>query len=250
MSASTSSSVLETLLRGGRSPVAEIRALGEESPGDFFRTVIESLADSFDPAQSEAYDYVMQAWDLHRSAPPSVIPDRVDTVYILSRVTLGADIKITSMILDAMKRRFPESRIVFVAGRKSIELFEADRRLEFLEATYPRIGPVSARIAFGNDLRERLATPNSIVVDPDSRMTQLGMIGSYLHFPSRTEGSPEDNLTDITGAWLGRTFGISATVFVLRPTSFRWIAKLRPPQSASAWEKTKPSAYRVISKRD
>jgi hypothetical protein len=183
--------------------LAEVRALGEES-----------LADSFDPAQSGAYDYIMRAWDLHRAAPLAAVPDRVDTVYVLSRVTLGADIKITSVILDAMKRRFPKASIVFVAGRKSIELFDADPRLEFLEAAYPRTGPVSARIAFGNSLCERLATPNSIVIDPDSRMTQLGLIGGYFHFPSRTEGLPQDNLTDLTTAWLIRVFGVSGTAYV------------------------------------
>ncbi len=96
--------------------------------------MVEPLADSFDPAQSLVYDELMAAWGLRRVELMPAIPSRVDVVYVLSRVTLGADIKIASMVLDAMKIRFPEGRIVFVAGRKSIELFEADSRLEFLEA--------------------------------------------------------------------------------------------------------------------
>jgi ADP-heptose:LPS heptosyltransferase len=209
---------LEALRAGAPPPHREIHALGEECPGDFFRIVIESLADSFDPAQSEAYDYLMQAWDLHRTKSPVTIPNRVDTVFVLSRVTLGADIKITSMVLDAMKQRFPEARIVFVAGRKSIELFEADPRLEFHEADYPRKGPVSARIAFGHQLRRQLAQPNALVTDPDSRMTQLGLIplaepGRYFHFPSRTETS-SSNLTDLTANWLQRTFGTTGHAYI------------------------------------
>ena len=72
------------------------------------------------------------------------IPDRVETVYVLSRVTLGADIKITSTILDAMKKRFPAAAIVFVANRKSAELFAADPRIAHLDAPSIRAsGPVS-----------------------------------------------------------------------------------------------------------
>jgi len=202
---------------------AEVRFLGEECPGDFFRIVIESLADSFDPRQSAAYDELMATWDLHRGASPAAVPPRVETVYVLSRVTLGADIKIVSPILNAMKQRFADARIVFVAGRKSIELFEADPRLEFLEAAYPRSGPVSLRIVFGHELRERLSAPRSIVVDPDSRMTQLGLIRvcepeRFFHFASRTEGATEDNLTDLTAGWMKRTFGFSGAAFVAPKT--------------------------------
>jgi ADP-heptose:LPS heptosyltransferase len=145
---------------------------------------------------------------------------RVDTVYVLSRVTLGSDIKITSMILNAMKRRFPDARIVLVSGRKSAELFAEDRRIEHLDTQYPRSGPVSARIAFAHELRRQLEIGRRIVVDPDSRITQLGLIPlcepeNYFHFPSRTAGwESSANLTELTNAWLRQTFGISGEAFV------------------------------------
>ncbi len=200
--------------------ISQAFALGEENPREFFRDVVEPLADSFDPAQSAFYDELMSAWGLHRSSVVPEIPRQVDTVYVLSRVTLGADIKIASMALDAMKRRFPHARIVFVSGRKSIQLFEADRRLDFIEASYPRTGPVSARIAFGRELSPLLAGPNRIVVDPDSRMTQLGLIPPceperWFHFPSRTAGgSSPANLTDLTAAWLRARFGVAGSAFI------------------------------------
>jgi ADP-heptose:LPS heptosyltransferase len=210
---------LDRIRRADLPPSQETLALGEECPGDFFRTVVESLADSFDPAQSAAYDFLMSAWGLQRAAPPAALPGDIDTVFVLSRVTLGADIKIVSPILDAMKRHFPAARIVFVAGRKSIELFEADSRLHFIEASYPRTGPVSARIAFGRELREKLSSPRAIVVDPDSRMTQLGLVAPcdlhrHFHFSSREQGSPHDNLSAITAAWLERTFGITGEPYL------------------------------------
>jgi ADP-heptose:LPS heptosyltransferase len=215
------------LLRHGALPspeelhtLDELRTLGEECPGEFFSIVIESLADSFDPRQSDAYDYSMRAWDLHRLKAPPAPPEHAETVYVLSRVTLGADIKITSMVLDAMKRRFPNARIVFVAGRKSIELFEADTSLEFMEAAYPRKGPVSERIAFGHQLRAQLNAPRALVVDPDSRMSQLGLIplaepGRYFHFPSRTAGGQTlANLSTLTADWLERTFGVTGQSWI------------------------------------
>ncbi len=187
-----------------------LRSLGEEQPADFFRQMVEPLADSFDPVDVAAYERLMQVWirPVPRSAPS--VPKKVDTVYVLSRVTLGADIKITSVVLDAMKVRFPEARVILVGHRKSAELFSLDRRIEHLDAPYPRSGPVSQRIAFADQLREQLTAHDSIVVDPDSRISQLGLIpvcapDRYFHFPSRSrEGS--DNLTRLTENWVHETF--------------------------------------------
>ncbi|MDE3197512.1 MAG: hypothetical protein KGN84_14270, partial [Acidobacteriota bacterium] len=180
----------------------------------------EPLADSFDPANAGRYVAIMREWGLAPVPASARIPGNVETVYVLSRVTLGADIKIASIVLDAMKRRFPAARIVFVGGRKSRELFEADSRLEFLEAEYPRSGPVSERIAFGRGLRARFTGANRIVIDPDSRMTQLGLIEvcepeAYFHFPSRSIGGTAlENLTDLTNRWLKDTFGVTGKAFV------------------------------------
>src|SRR5260370_4379396 len=104
----------------------------------------------------------MQAWLPPAPRAEPAIPDRVDTVYVLSRVTLGADVKVTSIALDAMKRRFPGAKINLVGGRKAAELFASDTRVSVLAAEYPRSGPVRARIEFGETLRQLLATPTSI----------------------------------------------------------------------------------------
>ena len=213
---------LDAIRRGERLPAEIVRSLGEEQPGEFFRVIVESLADSFDPAQAAAYDELMRAWILTTlptgPATNPTVPDRVDTVYVLSRVTLGADIKITSIILSAMKKLFRDASIVLVANRKSVELFKADTRIWHLEADYPRSGPVSRRIEFAHELRDRLEGANRIVVDPDSRMTQLGLVpvceARYtFHFPSRTANSA-DNLTELTQRWLEDVFGESGEAYI------------------------------------
>lgn len=219
MSASIScSEALAAIRRGEALPVELVRSLGEEQPGGFFRVIVEALADSFDPAQAAAYEKLMWAWIPQTPRVRPVIPESVETVYVLSRVTLGADIKITSIILDAMKRHFPHANVVLVGGRKSVELFEADTRLDHIDAEYPRSGAVSGRIEFARELRHRLETPNRIVVDPDSRITQLGLIPvcepeRAFHFPSRTEDGAE-NLTDLTWQWLERTFGETGEAYI------------------------------------
>lgn len=204
--------------RRGVLPAAdEIRDLGENCPREFFRDVIEPLGDSFDPAQAAVYERIMRAWIPARAVATPSIPARVDTVYVLSRVTLGADIKIVSPILDAMKRRFPGARIVFVANRKSAELFEADSRITHWEADYPRTGPVSARIAFAEQLAARL--DDGIVIDPDSRITQLGLLPiappeRTFHFSSRSVGGETDNLSDMVRDWLRETFGVEGVAYI------------------------------------
>jgi ADP-heptose:LPS heptosyltransferase len=226
LSASIScSDVLAAIRRGERIAPAIIRDLGDNQPGEFFRTIVEALADSFDPAQAQAYEELMQAWIPQHAPVQPVIPDRLETVFVLSRVTLGADIKITSIMLSAMKRRFPQAEIVLVANRKSTELFAADSRISHLNADYPRTGPVSTRIQFAHDLRRQIDGPNRIVVDPDSRMTQLGLLPvcapeHHFHFPSRDcKGAVRSaaNLTELTQSWLLETFGESGEAYLATP---------------------------------
>jgi len=219
LSASIScSDTLDAIRRGERIAPGIVRALGDKNPADFFRIIVEALADSFDPVEAAAYESLLRAWIAPCPIVRPVIPDRVETVYVLSRVTLGADIKITSIILDAMKKRFPEAAIVLVGNRKSAELFAADSRISHYLAEYPRSGAVTTRIEFAHNLRRELAGPDLIVVDPDSRITQLGLIPvcepeRYFHFPSRTASSAP-NLSELTENWLLATFSHSGQAYI------------------------------------
>jgi ADP-heptose:LPS heptosyltransferase len=195
-----------------------VRTLGDGNPAEFFRVIVEALADSFDPAQAAAYEDLMRAWIPPTAQVEPKLPQRVETIFVLSRVTLGADIKITSIILDAMKHRFPEAAIVLAGNRKSDQLYFADSRISQRIADYPRSGSVIERIQFAHDLRRRFEAPNRIVIDPDSRMTQLGLIPlcepeHYFHFPSRTSDSAA-NLTDLTQHWLQQNFGESGQAYI------------------------------------
>jgi ADP-heptose:LPS heptosyltransferase len=147
-------------------------------------------------------------------------------VYVLSRVTLGADVAVTSIVLDAVKRRFPNADIYLVGPRKNWELFEADARIDLHEYSYPRAGSIGERLASWPVFDDA----DSIVVDPDSRLSQLGLLpvcpeDRYYFFESRAYGrNRSDSLARLTKEWVERTFGVADA----KP----YIAPLPGPESA------------------
>ncbi|HSW50249.1 MAG TPA: glycosyltransferase family 9 protein [Bryobacteraceae bacterium] len=197
-----------------------------------FRVLVEGIADRFDPQLSRAYAGVVSR-AIARAIPgrdPGELAARYhrvrrvrpfhgsigrdECVYVLSRVTLGADVAITSVLLDAVKRRFPEARICLVGGEKSRELFAADSRIEWLPVDYGRHGTLRERLAAGQALAARLASSSSLVIDPDSRLTQLGLLPvcpeeNYFLFESRAYGGDsEDSLTALAQRWAAEVFGV------------------------------------------
>ncbi len=223
-------SILNACLRGEHWDAGALRILiAQAATNEGCRALFglaESLSDRFEPALVDCYaaifsEVIAAAAPQYKAKELLARYERVRrsrefegrdprTVYVLSRVTLGADIAVTSVLLDAVKRRFPKARIVLCGSLKSYELFEEDRRIEHMLVSYGR----------GGALRERLyACPqlddeDAIVIDPDSRLTQLGLIPicpeeHYYFFESRACGAEGgDSLTALAGRWALRTFDI------------------------------------------
>ena len=129
-------------------------------------------------------------------------------VYVLSRITLGADMAVTSVLLAAAKRRFPRAEIVFVGPRKNYELFAGDPRIRHAPVAYPR-GSLADRLSVWDELKALLSGDDSLVIDPDSRLTQLGLLAvcpeeRYHFFESRAYGADTDRLAAGAGGGLGR----------------------------------------------
>jgi ADP-heptose:LPS heptosyltransferase len=203
----------------------------------WFTEVVEPLADSFDPAAVDKYvelftDVLARACPEYDARALRERYERVrrprlfsgpepERVFVLSRVTLGADVAITSVALDAMKRRFPRARICFTGSRKAWELFACDPRIEHCPAPYDRGGSLYDRLACSRALAKIVDQPNSIVVDPDSRLTQLGLVPvcaeeRYFFFESR--GLAElGSLTELVAAWLESTFRVAGARPYLAP---------------------------------
>ena len=206
-----------------------------------FRVVVERLADLFEPRLCDVYaDMFSQV--IARSVPElnaadlrsrygrvrwprkfSGDPNRVETVFVLSRVTLGADVAITSVLLDAARRLFPRARIVLVGSSKSWELFADRSRIEHAPVSYRRTGSIRERVVPWQELKRLLVAANNIVIDPDSRLTQLGLLPvcpeeSYYFFESRAFGAERDDpLPVLAAAWARDTFGIDDTAPWLAP---------------------------------
>jgi ADP-heptose:LPS heptosyltransferase len=140
----------------------------------------------------------------------SVEPQRV---FVLSRVTLGADVAVTSVLLDAAKRRFPLARVVFVGPHKNYELFAGDARLEHARVEYQR-GSLRSRLAVWSDLRALCDAADALVLDPDSRLTQLGLLpicpDERCHlFESRAYGGDgAQSLPELAAAWARETLQV------------------------------------------
>jgi ADP-heptose:LPS heptosyltransferase len=182
----------------------------------------------------ERYGRVRRArqWPAFRGAGPSACNGRAlasvrggedpavagqeacSTVYVLSRVTLGADIAVTSVLMAAAKQRFPNAEIVFVGPRKNYGLFAGDPRIRHAEIRYQR-GGLRQRLATWEDLKRLLADPDCLVIDPDSRLTQLGLLpvcdeDRYCFFESRAYGGASASaLPELAAQWAAETLGVA-----------------------------------------
>jgi len=203
------------------------RAIAEEEGRALLSIVVERLGDLFEPALCRTYERVFTQVIEHvcpeliprlrRRKEPHAAPTSVDRVYVLSRITLGADVAVTSVLLDAAKQRYPEAEIVFVGPRKSYEMFEADPRICHLPAPYARSGALIDRLRGSASLQ----FDDGIVIDPDSRLTQLGLISvcderKYFFFESRGYGGDSSkSLPELASQWATEIFGIhDARAFV------------------------------------
>lgn len=250
-------------LRGERWPPALVRELADDCSDSLFRVVAEGLADRFEPALCDTYaelfaeaiapgesETLVERY--RRVRIPRLITGDPRTVFVLSRVTLGADVAVTSVILDAAKRRFPEAAICLVAPRKNWELFAADPRILHVPVSYRR-GTLSERLASGPELRAALAQPDSIVIDPDSRLTQLGLLPvcpeeRYYFFESRGYGGDGDDPLPLLAGTGRSRLSASRTRDRLWPLDWRPARRASP--SAWAWARIRPSESPIHSKRN
>jgi hypothetical protein len=207
--------------------------MAEDEGRAFLSIVVERLGDLFEPELCRTYDQLFRQV-IARACPdliprlrvnhhPHPAPASADRVYVLSRITLGADVAVTSVLLDAAKRRYPDAEIFFVGPRKSYEMFEADPRIRHFPAPYARSGSLIDRLQASASLH----FDDGVVIDPDSRLTQLGLISicpepNYFFFESRSYGGEgAETLPVLASRWAHEVLGIEkahAFVAPLPPT--------------------------------
>jgi ADP-heptose:LPS heptosyltransferase len=199
-----------------------------------FGIVVEGLADRFEPALCDTYARLFTQALVHvdpasdvmslvaryeRVRRPRPVAGKPKRVFVLSRVTLGADVAVTSVLLAAARLRFPRAKIVFVGPLKNYELFAADPKIHHQPLEYRR-GGLRERLAAGSELKEILDQPDSITIDSDSRFTQLGLLPicaeeHYYLFESRAYGGESDrSLPELASEWARETLGEGGQPFV------------------------------------
>lgn len=216
---------MERCLAGDPPAILPPALLEEACAPALFSILVEGLADRFEPALCDAYarlfssaiaqtagDFDAAALEARyqRVRRPRTIAVEPQCVFVLSRVTLGADVAVTSVLLDAAKRRFPHARVVFVGPQKNYELFAGDPRLEHASVAYER-GSLRGRLAVWSELRALCSVADAVVLDPDSRLTQLGLLPicpdeRYHLFESRAYGGGGgQSLPELAAAWARET---------------------------------------------
>ena len=218
------------------------------------------MNDSFDPEACSIYDQVIaQVIDFYRRLPGGEKLDEglrsfglmnetdllnrkfqisnfksqisnlksVRKVLLLSRVTIGADVAVTSVIIARLREALPDAEFVLLGSRKLRDLYGGDSRLRIHEIAYERGGNVLSRLNSWLDVVETvddekrdLKTDEFLLIDPDSRLTQLGMLPllkdekNYFFFESRSYRRPgASRLGELASAWVGEVFGVKGPAF-------------------------------------
>lgn len=195
-----------------------------------FGTLVEGLADHFEPALCDAYASLFsrvaaqalpgldssalaaRCREVRRVRSPAFEPT---DIYVLSRVTLGADIAVTSVLMDGARQRFPSAQLWFAGPRKAWELFEGSS-WSFLEVPYGRTAMLRDRLSAFEPLKSALKPPGTLLLDPDSRLTQLGVLPvcepeSHHLFDSRSFGGQSDaTLPALAREWVRQTLGVES----------------------------------------
>jgi ADP-heptose:LPS heptosyltransferase len=220
-----------------------------------FSIIIESLCDDFEELQTETYNRVMTqvitfcrklsaGKELDRSLNDFQIYSRKDLleriktvrmeakalsrhrdirkILLLSRVTIGADVAVNSIIIQRLAELYPKAEIVLIGGGKLDEIYGGNPRIRFQNAEYEKNGGLLERLSNWqlvlNIIQQELAScplDNTILVDPDSRLSQLGVLpiippDHYYFFDSRSGVSFAGNMSmaQLTNAWLDKATGV------------------------------------------
>jgi hypothetical protein len=173
-----------------------------------FGILAEGLGDRFEPALCDVYARLFaqaipgaDADRCFRVRIPRPVTFEPRRVFVLSRITLGADIAVTSVIMNAAKQRWPDAEIVFVGPHKNWELFGG-----------PHVPLAYRRDSYLEVWRElQSIVGDDLVLDPDSRLTQLGLLpvsreDRYHLFESRSYGGNGDEaLSQLAARWSSET---------------------------------------------
>jgi len=219
-----------------------------------FGIIVESLCDDFEELQTFTYNRVMtQVISFCRDHPSgkqldsalkkfniysqkdllnriekvrnngNILPDpgSVKKILLLSRVTIGADVAITSVIVQRLAKYFPDAEIIIMGSAKLREVYGGNPMIRVRDVPYTRRGGLIPRLSSWQTVLDiiqeetiALSSENFILIDPDSRLSQLGILplvppDNYFFFDSRSHSVFNNKLSmvELTNAWLNKITG-------------------------------------------
>ena len=145
----------------------------------------------------------------------------VKKIIILSRVTIGADIAVTSVLAQRFSKLYPQAEVILLGNSKIKGLFSANPGIRILETGYVRRDGLMSRLKSWLDVLETIESEikdishsEVLVIDPDSRLSQLGLLpliedDSYLFFNSRKtlDLDPLMSISQMANQWVSQLSG-------------------------------------------
>lgn len=140
---------------------------------------------------------------------------KVKKIIILSRVSVGADIAITSIMGQRLSKAFPHANILIIGPSHIPEIFYGLPQIQWGKFDYQRNGGIAERLNCGANLFALIKSECGVydsgqvlLFDPDSRLSQLGLLPLYevkycYYFSSRND-TPRQNvrISQLTNSWL------------------------------------------------
>jgi ADP-heptose:LPS heptosyltransferase len=156
------------------------------------------------------------------------LPMTAERIVVLSRVTIGADVLLTSVALQRLRQRFPAADIVLLGDAKLGGLFGGMPGVRMKPISYARRGPLRARLASWLTVLAAMHEENpDLVLAPDSRLDQLGILPvvqdplRYLLWENlQPDGRPRQSLAGLFDAWLAARLGLDASPAVVPALGF------------------------------
>ena len=222
-----------------------------QAPGAkaLFGIIIESLCDDFEELQTETYNKVMsQIITFCRNLKEGRLLDQslkdfgintyddlirrinsvrnndnlllkkttVKKILLLSRVTIGADVAITSVVIQRLLKIFPDAELILIGSNKLEEIYSENNKIKIRKVFYSRKGGLFERLSSWLSVlkiikQETKIYPleNIVLIDPDSRLSQLGVLplipdNNYFFFDSRSGFSLKQKMSmaELTNFWL------------------------------------------------
>lgn len=173
--------------------------------------------------------------------PNQTVLNQLEKILIPSRVTAGADVAISSVLIERLRRALPKAEIVLVGPSHLAQLYSGLSGVRHLAFTMPRHGALAERLLYWMSLlvvtaREIASTKAGrvLVLDPDSRLTQLGLLPlaagiKSCQFPSQTLAGDDNHqsLSHLANLWLDGLLGAA-------PPAYPFISPPLPARQAAA----------------